>query len=245
MTGKGKEILKVAAVIPTYNERENIRGLVPIILEVFRKGIIDGGIIIVDDASPDGTGVLADELARSSDRIMVLKRPGKMGLGSAYKDGFNLALSKGYNGVIEIDADLSHNPADIPRFVEKLGEGYDLVIGSRYVEGGQIPKWSLYRKLISGFTNKATKFFLGLRPQDVTSGFRAYSDSAIKTIDLSSVKSDGYAFQVEMTLKSQKSGLKICEIPIAFIDREAGTTKLGRREMWRFLTSIIRLTLSQ
>ncbi len=236
-------MLRIVAVIPTYNERENIRILIPRILQVFRQEAIDGRIIIVDDASPDGTGKVAEELAEDSDRIFVLQRSGKMGLGSAYKDGFRYALSIESEGIIEMDADLSHDPVYIREFVGKLSEGYDLAMGSRYVPGGKIPKWSLYRRLVSNITNKIARFLLGLAQKDVTTGYRGYSSNALRKVDLTSIKSDGYAFQVEMTLKCQRAGLKICEIPIAFVDRKQGETKLTMKEMWRFLISIIRMML--
>ena len=228
-------------MIPTYNERENLKILIPEILEVFRKKAIDGEMLIIDDASPDGTGRVAEEFANTLDRVHVLKRPRKMGIGSAYKDGFKYVLSRESDGAIEMDADLSHNPAYIPGFVKKLSEGYDLIIGSRYVPGGEIPKWSLFRRMVSSLTNRATKFLLGLNPKDVTSGYRAYSLNALKTIYFTSVKSDGYAFQVEMVLRCQRAGLRICEIPIAFVDREQGESKLSKKEMWRFLKSVVRL----
>ena len=233
--------MRVATIIPTYNERKNIMILVPEILEVFKKEAIDGRVIIVDDASPDGTGRAAKKLAKNSDRVFILQRPKKMGIGSAYKDGFKYALSKGCVDTIEMDADLSHNPAYIPEFTKKLREGYDLIIGSRYVPGGRIPKWSLFRRLVSNFTNTASRFFLGLIPSDVTSGYRAYSYNALRKIDFSSVKADGYAFQVEMVVRCQRAGLKICEIPIAFVDREKGESKLSIKEMWIFFRSMIRL----
>lgn len=231
--------MKVAVIVPTYNESQNIRSIITNILEVFKQSSIDGGLIVVDDASPDGTARIAKEY--NSKSISVLERPSKMGIGNAYKDGFQLALEKGFDGVIEMDADLSHNPMYIPEFVQKLDEGLDLVIGSRYVPGGGIPHWPFYRRFISGFTNRTTKFLLGLSPRDITSGFRAYSSNALEKLDLGSVKSDGYAFQVEMVLKCQKANLKISEIPIIFIDRQQGKSKLDREEMWRFFKSVIRL----
>lgn len=234
--------MKIATIIPTYNEGENIKILIPKILEVFREAAIDGEVIIVDDNSPDGTGEVAEELAKNSDRVLVLKRPGKMGLGSAYKDGFRYALSRNRDGVIEMDADLSHNPAYIREFVRKLEEGCDLVIGSRYIPGGKIPKWSLYRRMVSRLTNRVTKLLLGLTANDVTSGYRAFSSNALEKVNFSSVKSDGYAFQVEMAARCQRAGLRICEIPIAFVDRERGESKLSRKETWRFAKSLIRLT---
>ena len=235
--------MKIATVIPTYNEVKNIVVLVPSILKVFREEAIDGRVIIVDDSSPDGTGKLAEEFATNEDRVFVLKRPSKMGIGSAYKDGMKYALSTSYDNIIEIDADLSHNPAFIPSFVEKINEGYDLVIGSRYVPGGGTENWSFYRRAVSGFTNRFAKLLFGLPANDSTSGYRAYSSKALKTIDLSSVESEGYAFQVEMLMRSHRLGLKICEIPITFEGRKEGKSKLNRGEAWDFLRTIIRLKI--
>ena len=237
--------MKIIATVPTYNERANIRVLVPKILEIFRKEAIDGGVLIIDDDSPDGTGVVAEAFAKNTKMVFVLRRRYKMGIGSAYKDGFKYALSVGGDGVIELDADLSHNPSYIPEFVKKLREGYDLVIGSRYIPGGKTPKWPLSRRVISVVTNRITKIFLGLSPKDVTSGYRAYSHIVLKNIDFNTVISDGYAFQVEMILRCQELGLNICEIPIAFVDRKEGESKLSRREMWQYLKSIVRLALAR
>lgn len=237
--------MKVATITPTYNERENIRILIPKVIASFKESSIDGEMIIVDDNSPDGTGKLAEELASESDMVEVLNRPSKMGLGSAYREGFRYALSKGFNGMIEMDADLSHNPACIPEFVRKLEGGFDLIIGSRYIPGGEIPKWSCFRRIVSSSTNRTARFLLRLNPKDVTSGYRAYSSYALEKISLQSIKSDGYAFQVEMVLRCQRAGLKICEIPIAFVDREQGESKLSGKEMWRFLKSITRMTFTR
>ena len=234
--------MKIAAVIPTYNESENIKVLIPKILDVFEKEAIDGEIMVVDDDSPDGTGRVAEELARTSGKLLVLRRSSKMGLGSAYKDGFRQALLRGRDAVIEMDADLSHDPISLVEFVRKLDEGFDLVIGSRYIPGGKIPKWSLYRRMISRLTNGTVRLFLGLRISDVTSGYRAFRAGALEKINFSSVKSDGYAFQVEMAARCQRAGLRLCEIPIAFVDRKSGESKLSRGEMWRFAKSLIRLT---
>jgi len=230
-------------VIPTYNEAKNINKLIPMILKIFKKGAIQGKVLIVDDASPDGTGKLAEDFAKISGSVQVLQRPRKMGLGSAYKDGFKVVILEEEDGAIEMDADLSHDPGDIPSFIEKLREGYDLVIGSRYIPGGRIPKWPIYRRIISSLTNRTTSRILRLKQNDVTSGYRAYSLKALKTIDFTAVNSDGYAFQVEMVMRCQRAGLKICEIPIAFKDREEGKSKLSRKEMWRFMKSMIRLMM--
>jgi len=233
--------LRAATITPTYNERENIEILIPKIIDVFKEEAIDGEVIIVDDNSPDGTGKVAEELARKLGVVVVMNRPRKMGLGSAYKDGFKYALSRGHTVIIEIDADLSHNPADIPKFIRMIQVGCDLAIGSRYIPGGEIPKWSLFRRLASSFANSTARFLLRLTPRDVTSGYRAYNLNALTTIDLTSVKSDGYAFQVEMVFRCQKAGLKICEIPIAFTDRVAGESKLSKKEMWQFFKSLIQM----
>ena len=231
----------IFTIIPTYNERENIQLLIPRLLEVFEKHDIDGRIIIVDDSSLDGTGEIAEGFARKSGRILLLNRHRKLGIGSAYKDGFRYALSLGYEGIIGMDADLSHNPSFIPEFVNKLNEGYDLVIGSRYIPGGKVPNWTFTRRIISRLTNRAIRIILSLRTRDATSGYRAYSSRALNEVDFSSVKSDGYAFQVEMVMRCDRAGLRICEIPITFVDRSQGKSKLGKREMLSFLKSIILL----
>lgn len=236
--------MNVAVIIPTYNERENIQVIIPKILEEFREGAIEGGIIVVDDASPDGTSEVVEEFAKNSNRVYLFRRQGKLGIGSAYKDGFKFALSREFDGVIEMDADLSHNPSYLPDFVGGLEKGLELIIGSRYIPGGEIPKWSFSRRMISSLTNKVARFLLSLEPMDVTSGYRAYSSNVFRKLDLSQVKSDGYAFQVEMVMRCQRLGFKIGEIPIAFVDREKGETKLDRREMWQFLKSIIKLAFS-
>lgn len=233
--------LTIAIILPTYNERENLQAVVPRILEVLTDSGIDGHIIIVDDSSPDGTGTLAKELSNKHGRVTVIIREKKLGIGSAYKEGFRTALSRGFEGLIEMDADGSHDPRFIPVFVEKLAEGYELVIGSRYVSGGKIPAWSLGRRMISKITGFFTRFLFGLKTHDPTSGFRAYSATPLKKIDLSEVKSDGYAFQVEMVARYEKMGLRVCEIPIEFIDRVKGKSKLGATAFFRFIKTILRL----
>jgi dolichol-phosphate mannosyltransferase len=233
--------LTVFVIIPTYNEKENIQVLIPRVLEVFEKNKIDAGIIIVDDSSSDGTGKIAEELANKSGRVLVLSRSRKLGIGSAYKDGFNYALSIGSEGIIEMDADLSHDPSYIPKFINKLNNDYNLVIGSRYIPGGNVPNWTFSRRIISKSTNWIARVFLRLKTKDCTSGYRAYSSLALSQIEFSSVRSDGYAFQVEMVMRFERANLKICEIPITFVDRSRGKSKLVKGEMWQFLKSIIRL----
>jgi len=231
----------IAIIIPTYNERENLRGLVPRILGVLTDHGIDGHLIIVDDSSPDGTGVLATELSTQHERVTAIIREKKLGIGSAYKEGFRTALARDFEGLIEMDADGSHDPQTIPALVKKLEEGYALVIGSRYVSGGTIPAWSLGRRLLSKITGAFTRLLFGLQTHDPTSGFRAYRATPLKQIDLAEVRSDGYAFQVEMVARFEKMGFRVCEIPIEFVDRVTGSSKLGVAASFRYLQSILRL----
>ena len=240
-TSVKRVFLTIAIILPTYNERENLQELVPRILEVLKGYGIDGHIIVVDDASPDGTGTFAQELANKHGRVTVIIREKKLGIGSAYKEGFRTALSRGFEGLIEMDADGSHDPLVIPEFVEKLEEGYELVIGSRYVAGGKTPAWSLGRRTISKITGSFTRLLFGLTTHDPTSGFRAFRATSLKKIDLSEVKSDGYAFQVEMVARYEKMGLRVCEIPIEFVDRVKGKSKLGATALLRFMKTILRL----
>jgi dolichol-phosphate mannosyltransferase len=233
--------LTIAIIIPTYNERENLRGLVPRILGVLTDYGIDGHIIVVDDSSPDNTGALATELSNKHRRVTAIIREKKLGIGSAYKEGFRTALSRGFDGLIEMDADGSHNPHMIPRLVNKLEEGYALVIGSRYISGGAIPAWSLRRRILSKITGSFTRVLFDLKTHDPTSGFRAYRATPLNNIDLAAVRSDGYAFQVEMVARFEKMGLRVCEIPIEFVDRVKGKSKLGVTAFFRYFTTLLRL----
>lgn len=233
--------LKVAIIIPTYNEKENLQDLLPKIIDILNNCDLDGRIIIVDDSSPDGTGTLAKELSEKLGKISVITRNKKLGIGSAYKTGFEAALFQQCEGIFEMDADGSHNPLYIPKFITKLKKGYDLIIGSRYVLTGKVHDWPLSRRIISKVTSTLTRGIFGLKTRDPTSGFRAYSARALNKIDLSKVKSDGYAFQVEMVLRCEKRGLQICEIPIEFLDRAKGKSKLNYEEMLSFLKNIISL----
>jgi dolichol-phosphate mannosyltransferase len=236
--------LKTAIIIPTYNERENLQDLVPQILTVLNASGVNGSIIVVDDSSPDGTGDLAKELSAKHGKIIVITRKAKLGIGSAYKDGFRTALSLGFECLIEMDADGSHNPRFIPAFVEKLEEGYELVIGSRYIPGGKIPDWPLTRRIISKTTGFVTRSLFGLKTRDPTSGFRAYHATALSSIDLSKVASDGYAFQVEMVALCEKRRFRVCEIPIEFVDRWVGKSKLSGMEYLRFMKAVLRLAFT-
>ena len=234
---------KVSIVIPTYNEKENILKLIPEI-EALRKTInLVPHIIVVDDASPDGTAGVAEEFSKEYGNIMVLRRSGKLGIGSAYKDGFKIALEMGDDIIVEMDADLSHDPKYLAALIGKIDRGSDLAIGSRYVPGGSVPGWSLRRKATSKGANFFAKTLLGLQVKDATSGYRAFRSVALRKIDLSEIKSDGYLFQVEMLHRFSKIGLSIAETPITFVDRRVGKSKLGLKEILKFAVGIIRLSL--
>lgn len=212
-------------VIPTYNEAENIPKLVG---ELFALGIPDLSILIVDDNSPDGTGEIAEEIAsRHPDLVHVIRRPAKMGLGTAYVTGFRYALERGARYIIQMDADFSHSPSYIPIMLDKI-QDYDVVIGSRYVPGGKVDeRWGLNRVLLSWWANVVyVPLILGLRIKDSTSGFRCYRREVLEAIGLARVRSNGYVFQVEMAYLCDKLGFRIAEIPIYFEDRRIGKSKM-------------------
>lgn len=228
--------MKTLVIIPTYNEAANL----PRIVEaIFALNIPNLEILVVDDNSPDGTGRLAEELARAyQGRLYVLHRPNKSGLGRAYIAGFAYALAHGADYIIQMDADFSHSPAYIPQMLEKIAD-YDVVVGSRYVPGGSVaPNWSLYRKLLSLWGSRIyAPFVLGLKVHDATSGFKCFRRQALAGIDLSQVRSNGYAFQVEMAYICQQKGYRVYELPIHFVDRTDGQSKMnwriGLEAMWR------------
>jgi len=211
-------------VIPTYNEHENIEKLAT---EVLSK---DNSIhiLIVDDNSPDGTGELADRMAAADDRIHVLHRKGKLGLGSAYREGFRLAIDQGADYIVEMDADFSHDPAVLPRFFEKMSD-YDLVIGSRYLNGVSVVNWPLRRLMLSYFASVYTRVITGLRISDCTSGFKCFNRKVLEAIDLNRIRSDGYSFQIEMNYRCVEKGFRVGEVPIIFIDRHAGSSKMSKK----------------
>ena len=216
--------MKSLIVIPTYNERENIVGLV----EDIRRVAPASDILIIDDNSPDGTGRIADELHAQRPQVKALHRAGKLGLGTAYIRGFEYAIEQGYDFVFEMDADYSHDPRYLPDFFAKADEA-DLVIGSRYIDGGGTPNWSALRKFISGGGNMFARAVLRIPVHDCTAGFRCYRVSALATIDLSQIRAQGYAFQVEMAYVFWKRGFRIRETPIIFVDRRVGKSKMSRK----------------
>jgi len=241
-----KRSVRVSIVIPTYNEKENIQQLIPKIEAIDEEDARVGmHIIIVDDASPDGTAEEAEKFARKYGNITVLRRPGKLGIGSAYKDGFKVAKSLGCDVMFEMDADLSHDPKFIVNFIEKIFQGYDLVIGSRYIPGGSIPGWPFRRRIVSKGANFLARLLLGLDVKDVTSGYRAFDSKTMEKVDFSSIKSDGYMFQVETIYRCKKAGLKMGETPITFIDRRLGASKLGLREILKFAGGLISLLIDR
>jgi dolichol-phosphate mannosyltransferase len=216
--------MKTIVVIPTYNERDNIG---PLIAEVLAQG--DGlEVLVVDDNSPDGTGGVVTAMARQEPRIHLLARDGKYGLGSAYRDGFAMALELGADYVFEMDADFSHDPAMIPRFLQMMGR-CDVVVGSRYLNGISVVNWPLRRLMLSYGANVYTRVITGLRISDCTGGFKCFRAAVLRAIDFSRVRSDGYAFQIEMNFRCVEAGFRVGEIPIIFIDRHAGTSKMSRR----------------
>jgi len=212
---------QVTVVIPTYNERDN---LAHIVSAVTHQGY---RVLVVDDSSPDGTGELADRIASDDPRVSVLHRKAKEGLGPAYAAGFDHAMADGAAIIVEMDADFSHDPDDLPRLVEAVSAGADLAIGSRYVPGGSTPDWPLLRRLISRGGNIYARMMLGLAVKDATAGFRAFSASALAALPYARAEASGYGFQVEMAWKARLQGLKIVEVPIAFHDRAVGTSKMG------------------
>jgi dolichol-phosphate mannosyltransferase len=209
-------------VVPTYDERENLE---PLITRL-RVAVPDADVLVVDDASPDGTGELADRLAGADSRIRVLHRPGKDGLGHAYLAGFAIALAEEYDFVVEIDADGSHDPAALPAMIALAESGADLVIGSRWVPGGSVKNWPWFRRAISRFGNAYSRWALRSRIRDITAGFRVYRVSALESLGLTSVSSQGYCFQVELAWRLERAGGRVAEHPITFVERVTGHSKM-------------------
>ena len=212
-------------IVPTYNERENIAKLIETVLA--QDARLD--VLVVDDGSPDGTGALVDSIREREPRVNVLHRPSKLGLGTAYLAGFRWALDAGYAYVFEMDADFSHDPAHIPAFLEAI-DGADLVLGSRYRHGKvTVVNWPISRLMLSYAANMYARWVTGLQLWDSTGGFKCFRREVLEAIDLSSVKSNGYAFQIEMSFRAWKRGFRIVEIPIVFTDRSEGESKMSKR----------------
>jgi glycosyltransferase involved in cell wall biosynthesis len=224
-------------IVPTYNEKENLARLVG----ELRALPGDVHVLVVDDNSPDGTGAIADDLAATDPGVHVLHRTGKLGLGTAYRAGFALGLERGYHYICTMDADFSHNPERLPAMLDKAETGYDLVIGSRYVPGGDVVGSTPIRKFISYGANWLAKMILGVEAGDCTAGFRCYRRTVLETVDLDSIFSSGYSFLVEMAFLCQRAGFRIGEVPITFVNRTEGASKISKTEIYKAFYTLIRL----
>lgn len=216
---------RVLIVTPTYDERDNLEPFLEGVFEV----LPEAHVVIVDDASPDGTGELADRIAASDSRAHVIHRPEKMGIGSAYIDAFRWGLERGYEVLFEMDTDLSHNPRYLPDFLSAIARGADVVIGSRNIPGGGVEGWGLGRHVLSKGGSLYSRAILGLDVRDLTSGYKAFRREVLAAIDLGRVRSEGYSFQIELTYRAIRRGFQVTEVPIVFVDRRAGQSKMSRR----------------
>jgi len=222
--------MRATVCLPTYNERENLEPM----LRALGEHEVD--VLVIDDNSPDGTGKLADRLARELDYVEVLHRPRKEGLGPAYLAGFRVALARGAERILEMDCDFSHDPKDVPRLIAATDDA-DLALGSRYVEGGEIPNWGVIRRAISAGGSLYARLILSGPVHDQTAGFRCYRAEVLRAIDLDAIHSKGYAFQIESTYRTLRAGFRVVEVPIRFVDREAGGSKMSQaivlEAIWR------------
>lgn len=229
---------RALVIIPTYNEKENIAAIIPEILDQDPRI----SILVVDDDSPDGTGQIVDALAEREERIAVLHRLKKEGLGQAYIAGFRWAMAEGYDVVFEMDADFSHRPEYLKDFLEAIGEN-DLVLGSRYVSGVNVINWPMSRLLLSYGANIYARITTGLPVQDATGGFKCFRRQVLEAIDLDKVHASGYGFQIEMSMRAWKKGFRVKEIPIIFYDRTAGVSKMSMKIMWEAILLVWTLRL--
>lgn len=214
----------VLVIIPTYNESESLPG----VLDRLRRAVPDAHVLVADDNSPDGTGALADGIAAQDDHVHVLHRAGKEGLGKAYLAGFAWGLERGYDVIVEMDADGSHRPEELPRLLAQIPHA-DVVLGSRWVPGGSVVNWPASRRVLSQGGSLYTRLALGIPTRDATGGYRAYRASALRALDLETVESNGYCFQIDLLWRALQRGLVVREVPITFVEREAGTSKMSGR----------------
>jgi len=233
--------LKSLVIIPTYNEKDNIRT----VIERLQALPIELDILIIDDNSPDGTADIVRELQADDPHIFMINRPAKLGLGTAYITGFRWALERDYEYILEMDADLSHNPDDVPRLIQECENGYDLVIGSRYCNGVNVINWPIKRLLLSYGANKYSRMITRMPIMDTTAGFKCYRREALAAINLDRVKSSGYSFQIEMHFRVWDAGFKIKEIPIIFIERSEGLSKMSKNIVWEAVFMVWKLKLRQ
>ncbi len=229
---------KTLVIIPTYNELENVRKIIPAVLSQ-DEGI---DVLIVDDNSPDKTGDYVEELTKENRRVKLIRREKKLGLGTAYIAGFKYALQNNYDFVFEMDADFSHDPNEIKNFLEAITDA-DLVLGSRYINGVRVLNWPMRRLLLSYFASVYTRIITGLPVKDTTGGFKCFRIDVLKAIDLDRIKSNGYSFQIEMTFKAYKKGFRIKEIPIVFMDRVKGKSKMSKKIVWEAVLMVWKLRL--
>ena len=234
--------MRATVCLPTYNERENLPRMIEALGNVLREG---DRVLVIDDNSPDGTGKLADELAGKHPFVDVLHRESKEGLGRAYVAGFQRALADGAELVLEMDCDFSHNPVDVPRLIEAAEGGADLVLGSRYVAGGSTRNWGLARRLISRGGSVYTALFLHMGVKDPTGGFKCFRRHVLERLDLGAIAPRGYAFQIELTYRVKRAGFKVVEIPITFVDREVGSSKMSRSVVLEAIWRVPLLRLSR
>lgn len=225
-------------IVPTYNELDNVQKLIPDVLSRYKN--VD--ILIVDDNSPDGTGDYVDGLSQTMQGVRLLRRPAKMGLGTAYIDGFKYALKEDYSYIFEMDADFSHDPKEIKNFLKAIKDK-DLVLGSRYISGVNVVNWPMSRLLLSYFANVYTRVITGLPVRDATGGFKCFRKEVLAAINFDNIKSNGYAFQIEMTFKAWKKGFRIGEIPITFVDRVIGKSKMSKKIVREAITMVWKLRL--
>lgn len=232
--------VRVITIIPTYNELESL----PLTVGRLRKAVPDADVLIADDNSPDGTGELADKMAADDSQIHVMHRKGKEGLGAAYIAGFRWALERDYDVIVEMDADGSHMPEQLPRLLQASAEGADLVIGSRWVKGGEVVNWPLSRKIISRGGSFYSRTLLGLPLKDITAGYRAFKRETLEAIDFDAIESRGYGFQVDMTFRVAMLGMRIVEVPVTFVERELGDSKMSGNIVVEAMLNVTRWGLS-
>lgn len=229
---------RVLIIIPTYNEKENAENIIRAVLDICETC----DVLIVDDNSPDGTAAIVKELQKKTKRIHLIEREGKLGLGTAYVRGFKLGIERGYDLLFEMDADFSHDPQDLPRFLDAIKDA-DLVIGSRYKSGISVVNWPITRLFLSYFANVYARIVTGVPVRDLTAGFKCFRRNVIGAINLDAIHSDGYGFQIEVNYWVHRKGFTIKEIPVIFVDRRSGTSKMSKKIIWEAFWLVIRLRL--
>jgi dolichol-phosphate mannosyltransferase len=230
---------RVLVITPTYNEADNLESFVRAVFDVHATA----HVLVVDDASPDGTGKIADRLAGEGGRVKVLHRGGKLGIGSAYLDGFRLGLREGYDLLVQMDTDLSHDPRHLPAMLRAIDEGADVVLGSRNIAGGGVEGWGLGRHVLSKGGSLYSRTILGVKVRDMTAGYKVWRRETLEAIDLASIESEGYSFQIEMNWRALKAGKRITEVPIVFVDRRAGKSKMSRAIFLEAIAMVWKLRL--